>query len=372
MKWIVSAMAIMGAFSCQTPWKGKDLQGRVLLEGSAPLVGKHCESSALRNALLYQGYDFEEHHIPGGGGAMGFLYQQGKFPFLGGRSLTMVPVFMDSAGIAWHWVNEPEESSSWRDIYNLLLQDNPVVLRVDMRYLPYLYGGKKGPAYMSFGWHIITLYGIDWDQSLAWVSDTALPGLQSISLKDLHNARYSDCNFLPPGGNYYWVEKAPDAYSTDWNQLLEGSVEEWIGNYEVHAESENELGGLKGLQEFPSVLRSLDSSTPSYLLPAVLTSLYQWIEQNGTGGASFRQLTLDYLKDMKLKTGDSRLDQAILLMENSVNSWHRLSAEFQAAGADKEGLKNPESRQNYLQRAAEEAEALYKAEESFYLYLKEF
>jgi len=30
-----------------------------------------------------------------------------------------------------------------------------------MRYLPYLYNGHYGPPYMSFGWHMITLFGID-------------------------------------------------------------------------------------------------------------------------------------------------------------------------------------------------------------------
>lgn len=56
----------------------------------------------------------------------------------------------------------------------------------DMRYLPYLYGGKYGPAYSSFGWHIICLFGIDWSIQEALVSDTAMPGLQRITLKDLH------------------------------------------------------------------------------------------------------------------------------------------------------------------------------------------
>jgi len=371
MKHLLSTLAILSAFSCQTAWKGADLQGSVKLTPNTLATGLHCESSALRNALLYQGYAFTEAHIAGGGGAMGFLYQRGKFPFLGGRSLTMAPQFLNSAEIPWKAVETPEPSQSWRDIASLLEQDTPVVLRVDMRYLPYLYGGKYGSRYMSFGWHIITLFGIDWDSGTAWVSDTAQQGLQQIALKDLHKARYSDCDFLPPRGNYYWVEKAPSDYRTDWSVLLNQAIAEWISNYEAVIDSPSETGGLQGQKELPGIIRTMDEEVPSYMLPVVLSSLYSWIEENGTGGASFRQFTLDYLKDMQQRLPEHQLEQAIDLLSLSVDQWHRLADTFRQAGLDKKGLKNTATRRQWLEQIAEEAEVLYKREEAFYLYLKQ-
>jgi len=371
MKFLFSTIAILSTLSCQASWKGPDLQGSKRLEASIQ-PGRHCESSALRNALLYQGYDFTEAHIVGGGGAMGLLYQRGKFPFLGGRSLTMASDFLNTAGIPWHAVEAPEAHQSWREIVSLLEEDTPVVLRVDMRYLPYLYGGKYGPRYMSFGYHIITLFGIDWDSGTAWVSDTAQEGLQQIALKDLHRARYSNCDFLPPEGNYYWVEKAPMDYQPDWSALLNRSVSFWIRNYEGSIDSENETGGLQGQKELPGIIRQMDEETASYMLPMVLTSLYSWIEENGTGGASFRQFTLDYLIDVEKRLPDSQLNQGILLMEEAVQRWHDLADAYLRAGQNKAGLKSKETRQQLLEEIAEEAERLYKAEEAFYLYLKQW
>lgn len=370
MKHLFSTIAILSTLSCQAAWRAADLEGAKILNPTI-IPGRHCESSALRNALLYQGYDFTEAHIVGGGGAMGLLYQRGKFPFLGGRSLTMASDFLNTAGIPWHCVEAPEEHQSWRHIASLLKEDTPVVLRVDMRYLPYLYGGKYGPKYMSFGYHIITLFGIDRDSGTAWVSDTAQEGLQQIDLKDLHRARYSNCRFLPPEGNYYWVEKAPVDYQPDWSALLEQSILFWIRNYEASIDSENETGGLQGQKELPEIIRQMDEETASYMLPVVLTSLHNWIEENGTGGASFRQFTLEYLVDLNNRLPDSRLDQGILLMKEAVDRWHSLAEAYQNAGQNKSGLKNNEMRQQLLEETAEEAERLYNAEEAFYLYLKQ-
>ena len=51
--------------------------------------GRHCESSAMLNALNARGYAISEEEIIGLSSAPGFVYERTSFPFLGGRSHAM-------------------------------------------------------------------------------------------------------------------------------------------------------------------------------------------------------------------------------------------------------------------------------------------
>jgi hypothetical protein len=262
MKKIFCGLVALSLFGCSQSWDQEGFPDRIILPQITPIVGGHCESSALMNCLNYLDYPVDEATVVGAGGAMGFLYQQGDFPFIGGRSLTMKEVFFQSTGIPWNVGDNSSKEIAWSGVVQVLQQGLPVVLRVDMRYLPYLYGGKYGPKYASFGWHIICLYGIDFQQGIAYVSDTDRQGLQEIKLKDLHKARFSDTPFLTPHGEYYWVEKKPDNFQLNWPEMLENSVQAWIANYEagadLHWQDSPEIGGLQGLEQFPEVLAQLD------------------------------------------------------------------------------------------------------------------
>ena len=141
-------------------------QGLVSADTTRITTGRHCESSAMLNALLAAGYDFVEAEIIGYGAAPSFVYVPGKFPFIGGRSSDMREVFFATTGISWQSRKPGSRSDAWKEVYATLGRGLPVMLRVDMRYLPYRYNGKYGPAYMSFGWHLITLFKVDLEAGL--------------------------------------------------------------------------------------------------------------------------------------------------------------------------------------------------------------
>ncbi|MBI9097980.1 MAG: BtrH N-terminal domain-containing protein [Spirochaetaceae bacterium] len=146
-------------------------EGKVISLNHKAIAGKHCESSAILNALHYQGYEITEEQIIGAGAAPGFVYEKTAFPFLGGRSKNMRESFSKNTGIPFT-VRQDSDDPRWNEIEGLLEQGIPVILRVDMRYLPYLYGGKYGPKYMSFGWHLVTLFAMDRQKGTALVTDT--------------------------------------------------------------------------------------------------------------------------------------------------------------------------------------------------------
>lgn len=274
------------SFGCKT-YISND-KGNITLQAFKPLRGIHCDSSALLNALNHQGYNLTEQEILGAGAVLGFVYQKGQFPFLGGRTLKLKENLFNALNINWHIGYSDDKSLGWNKIYTLLMNDTPIVLRVDMRYLPYLHGGKYGSKYTSFGWHVITLVSIDVENQIAFVTDTSQKGLQQIKIKDIHKARFSKLKVMPPQGEFYWIDKAPKDFSINWDEVTYKSLKTIKSETLIIYTSKNELIGLNGMKELSFNMQNLEDTTPQYLIDPVLGFLYDSIETNGTGGAAFR------------------------------------------------------------------------------------
>ncbi|MFP4385143.1 MAG: DUF4872 domain-containing protein [Spirochaetia bacterium] len=341
------------------------------LKNFQPKTGKHCESSAMLNMLCHQGYDLTETKIIGAGSAMGFWFQDGNFPFLGGRTHRLKENFFSLLGIPWQ-EEIPEgtnKAGCWKKIGELLTENHPVVLQVDMRYLPYLYNGKYGPPYMSFGWHLICIAGIDHNSENTWVTDTGR-GLQEIRMKDLHRARFSKSKIFPPAGKFYWADKIPPGFSTDWNKTAEKSLT--IQKEEMTAEDEDsrDNSGLTGLSKLPEKIEELGVRTPAHLLPSLLDYLSDSIETNGTGGSAFRTMYRQFLTETSEQTGSSYLREAAAMLAPAETAWTSLAAQFKAMGQNKQVLRNKEARKRSFRDLADTGAEIFKHEKNFYDYIK--
>ncbi|MFH2116305.1 MAG: BtrH N-terminal domain-containing protein [Spirochaetota bacterium] len=351
--------------SCNNAWNIGGTTEAILLPGASAITGRHCESSAISNALNYLGYPIEECLITGAGGALGFGFDRNTFPFMSARNGDMREQFFKVAGIPWEKSADDLENSpdyGWKQINAVLSQGLPVILRVDMRYLPYLYGGKYGSAYTSFGWHMICLFGIDWPHQEALVTDTAMPGLQRIALKDLHEARSSKLKVMPPQGEFYWVTEKADGYSPDWESLLQHSLRLVTSYYENDS--------LAALERYGQDLVELESySKQSFLLPAVLEFMAGNIEDFGTGGAAFRMLYRDFLQLMADRLDTSELENALSILGCSIEAWHKLSAAFRSLAGRIKSMKADQRALEY-QKLKITADTIYKQEQLFYAELK--
>lgn len=351
--------------------KGKkwDNLSPVYLKGFKPYNGKHCESSAMLNMFQHEGYDLSEKQIIGSGAILGFVYELNKFPFLGGRTLEFKEHAFKHLEINWHSGSNDNYGFGWNKLHSVLKEGHPVVLRVDMRFLPYLYNGKYGPKYMSFGWHLICLTGIDTINKTATVTDTEKKTIQTIKLSDLHKARFSNTKVLPPNGEFYWVEQTPANFDVNHEKIALKSLKV-TAEAMTEAKSEQKfLAGLDGLSKLPETLMHLDSIVPSFLLSNVLYFNYGSIETNGTGGSAFRKLFYQYLEDTAQKSGNKIIKQASALCKKSAESWTILAQNMKDLGNRKSVLKNKQERQSAFIKTSESAQEVYKAEKAFYEYI---
>ncbi len=354
--------------------------GRLYLEGFEPRKGGHCESSAMLNALAYLGYGVDEADIAGGGGAPGFMFTNRGFPFVGGRNERMRENFLEAAGIRFGVEVPAAGDAGWEGVFNLLGRGLPVLLRVDMRYLPYLYGGRYGPAYMSFGWHVVCLHGVDFDSGEASVTDTARGGPCLVALRDLDRARGSRTRAFPPRREYAWIEPRPEGWALDPDALARASLAAVLGNYDAPASWGSERGGregagrplagLAGLAAFPEVLGSLRESVRPQALGAAYAYMADSIERNGTGGSAFRAFFHDFLAARAADCPDPRIRAAcaglLPLAAAAAEAWSALAAEFAAASAALAAAKGGASRDLAAETAARatagRAAALHEAE----------
>ena len=122
---------------------------------------------------------------------MGFIFQTGSgFPFLGMRANRLLENFSQATGLKYTVVPVGNPQQAYNGVKAVLKREIPVVLRVNMRYLPYLWDGKYGASYTSFDWHFVTLVKLDEKAGLAWITDTT-HGLQQVKINDLAKARDS-------------------------------------------------------------------------------------------------------------------------------------------------------------------------------------
>lgn len=347
-------------------WGGRI--GAVFAEGRDNIrPGGHCESSALANALRAAGYDVEECDIVGGGGAPSFMFASGAFPFLGGRSVRMRETFFAAAGIPFdsRIPLERRDGNLWTPVLALLDSGIPVPLRVDMRFLPYRHGGKFGPRRMSFGWHWIALFGVDFDEGTAFVSDTEYTGLQRIRLRDLDRARRSPLKDWPPRGEYVALSRPGRApFRPDAMALRASAIAATLANYEGEApwnaavpsnRGKAPLAGLSGLEAFPGILRNFDTQVRPWLAGPALSFLAGCIERNGTGGAAFRKLYRDFMAGI----GEEAL---MPVLDESIEAWRALAAALDGAADSLSGRTRPEERKRRYAACAEAAERVAEAE----------
>ncbi len=305
------------------------------------------------NALAYLGYGFSEADVAGGGGAPSFLFTRAAFPFLGGRNERMRENFLEAADIRFGVAVPEPGDNGWRGVFELLECGLPVLLRVDMRYLPYLYGGKIGPAYMSFGWHVICLCGVDFDSGEACVTDTDRGGPCMVALRDLDKARGSSTKVYPPRREYAWIEPRPTLWSFDADRLARAALASILGNYDSPPswalnggsakDSRAPLVGLSGLADFPAVLGSIHTIVNPYALGAAYSYMAASIERNGTGGAAFRRLFRAFLAARAADCANPELRAACAALvaptEAAMAAWSSLAARLDDAAVALGGAK---------------------------------
>ena len=186
-------------------------------DGFRSLETHHCVTGSMRHIYEFHDYPISEELLLGLGSGVGFVYwqQKGMDPFFGGRANVGRPGeegLEKAAGRCTGVTIERFHTGSRRKAEHALLElleaGEPVMIHVDMGFLPYFEGL---PADYHFGWHVVVVAGYDPATQQVLIADRDLE-LHPLDWETLAQARGSTFKPFPPkniGYTYDFSGKRP-------------------------------------------------------------------------------------------------------------------------------------------------------------------
>ena len=297
--------------------------------------------------------------ILGLGAGMGFIYwhQKGVPPFVGGRGNTK-NFFEDLGNRTGVKITETSTSSEKKAESALLekLQNKePVMLFGDMGFLPWF----EMPDDYHFGGHTFVICGYDGQETvLASDMEQKASGLKKgfyypITLEQLKKARSSKFKPFPPKNtsldfnfeNYHDPVKE-DIYSSI-GQTVNSMLNPPISNF-----------GVTGIRKTAKEIQNWPSQFSDFDLRMNLFTIYIFIEIGGTGGGCFRYMYSRFLKEAADLTGNDRLNEASVMMNESGQLFTAVGLLFENIEDDDIELKINEA-QELLHTIADKEEQVY-------------
>lgn len=257
------------------------------IENIKPFNGQHCETTATGTLLLQLGIGLSEPMLFGLGEGLGFIYWNMKtmdFPFIGGR--VKPDVLTQNIARNLNLELTVKETSSpqkaWTAVKELLDNGHVVGLKMDCFHLEYF----SNPFH--FAGHYAAVYG--YDHQNAFLVDTRQQGVQvQTSLKSLAMAR-AEKGPMASKNLYYTLKKSDKEF--DLKEAVFTSIRNNSTEY-LNPPITNVAykGILKTSTEIVKWFHTSKNIEDEFGLSAMM------MEKAGTGGALFRNLYRDFLKE---------------------------------------------------------------------------
>ncbi len=311
-----------------------------------PYVGQHCESTATGTLLNQIDVELSEPMLFGLGEGLSFIVWNMKtmdFPFIGGR----VKPDQLTANIAKNLrlrLTVKETSSiakAWQGVKELLDDERAVGLKLDCYHLEYF----SNPIH--FAGHYVAMLG--YDDHNAFLVDTNQQGSEvSTSLRSLELAR-NEKGPMSSRNLYYILEK--DGKTTP---LKDAAVAAIRSNVKVYLNPPIKNLGPSGIEKASEEIikwfdRSKDIQT-EFATSAMI------MERAGTGGALFRNLYRDFLKEAYELTANKVIGEAYAAFIDVAKSWSEVIALFEKVAQTGE--------RTYVLQASQKLKALSLQEKS--------
>ena len=314
-------------------------------------VGHHCESSSMRDMFEFYGFPMSEAMTFGLDATMGFGFfdttgkvsfiPESDIPFfLGGKQGTIEPnsLVCRLLGITLRKQSFTSAEKAWEESKKLIHQDIPLILQIDLDYLPYF----EEEGEIHFGGHTITLSGYDDEKGIAYVGDSEFESFQEIPIEQLKRGRSSEYGpkFMQPNNAQFSMKRRPDGKLPPIAAGVKIAIQKVVSNMLRSSVTNN---GIQGLKLFAASIPQWDEKlkgeakdpvgNPISRARLMFELIHGYIETWGTGGSSFRNLYKGFLEELltypALKKGSKAwtdeelriLAENIPLIEDSARNW---------------------------------------------------
>jgi len=294
----------------------------MIIDNFDPFVGQHCETTATGNLLKRLGIELSEPMLFGIGEGLGFIFWNMKimdFPFIGGRIKPDMLTWNITQNLNLQ-LEEKETSSvkkAWQNVISNIDKEIPVGLKLDCYHLEYFTNRTH------FAGHYVAMYG--YDNKYAYLIDTQQQGGKvKTSLKSLELARN---------------EKGPMS-SRNRSHMIQGTKKDYELTNAIRTAVKNNANdylnppirniGYKGILEtsveIKKWFRNSKDVTRDFRTTAML------MEKTGTGGALFRNLYRDFLKESADLLESDQIHEAFLEFSGIAELWTDVASLLDKAG----------------------------------------
>jgi hypothetical protein len=318
-------------------------------------VGHHCESSSMRDLFEYYGFPMSEAMAFGLDATMGFGFfdttnnvsfiPESDVPFfLGGKQGTIEPNSLACRllGITLRKQSFTSADKAWEESKKLINQDLPLILQVDLGYLPYF----EEEGEFHFGGHAITLAGYNEGDRIAFIGDSEHNGFQEIKIEQLKKCRSSDYGpkFMRPNNTQFSMKRRPDGKHPPLAAAVKVAIQKVVNNMLRPSVNNNGISGIKllsrSITEWKEKLKGVtkNSEGKSISRSRLMFELaFGMIQTWGTGGGAFRNLYKEYLEELldhpELREGSKAwtinefkiLEECIPVINDSAQNWTLLA-----------------------------------------------
>ncbi len=282
----------------------------------------HCVTGSMRHVYAFNGCDLSEDLLLGLGEGVGFIYWQtkGAPPFLGGRTSpkpSMEAVAGQRTGVKIEIHHTTSARKSRQTMLEILNAGQPVMLQVDMGFLPYFnFGGEE----YHFGGHVVVAAGYDPQTEQVLIAER--DGLHPVSLVDLEKARGSTYKPFPPknawctfdfsGFHPPTAEETRLAIANQASAMLNPPIKNM---------------GVKGIRTAAKRIMQWPEQMDAEAVRWALFNTYIFINaEGGTGGGIFRYMFGRFLQEAAAITGDPRFSESAAGFKRIGDRWETLAA----------------------------------------------
>lgn len=273
-----------------------------IIDNFTPRGGHHCITNSLVQMFEFYRFPLTEEMLFGLGRGLGFIYLNLKSsPFISGRikPIEFEKNIGDALNISIRCRQSKNPELSQLKLIKKLQDGHPVMIYVDMAYLPYLNLGETN----HFGGHSVVVCGYDMKNQVFQVSDRDHSDrkihtpkgkigrdyhpVPADALKTARNSRFKPF----PAANKTLEFDFTDAADID-SDIIRKAIQDTADSM-LHSPAP--LMGISGIHKFAREIKKWRRFDAATLKLAGITNYFMIHADGGTGGGAFRRMYGDFL-----------------------------------------------------------------------------